>query len=149
MSQNKLNGFLHFVWATFDRLPLLTEDIEREVYRYIETVCRDDKCEVLAIGGMPDHVHLLVRMSHIVSFSELMHHVKGGSSRLITQNLKPESYFAWQGSYAVLSASPKDIKKVIRYIQNQKRHHAEGRLWPEAEQTFEREASIPNKSVSA
>lgn len=140
MPSNKLNAFLHFVWATYDRHPLVTADIEREVHRYIERVCQKDKCEVLAIGGMPDHVHLLVRMSCTVSFSELMQHVKGGSSRLVSKTLKPGEWFAWQGSYAVFSVAVRDRKKVIRYILNQKQHHAEGSLWPEAEETEEVEA---------
>jgi REP element-mobilizing transposase RayT len=141
MPQNKLNALLHFVWATYDRLPLITEDIECPVYRYIEQVCREDKCEVLAVGGMPDHIHLFVSMSHIVSFADLMRHVKGGSSRLITQHLKPGEWFAWQGSYAVFRVAVRDKQKVFHYIENQKQHHAEGSLWPESEQTGQEASS--------
>jgi len=137
MRRNKLNAFLHFVWATYDRLPLITEEIEREVHRYIEKVCRDDKCDVLAVGGMSDHVHLLVCMSNTVSIADLMHHVKGGSSRLVTSALKPGEWFAWQGSYGVFSVAIRDKQKVIGYIQNQQRHHRENTLWLEAEETFE------------
>ncbi|HZP82753.1 MAG TPA: IS200/IS605 family transposase [Chthonomonadaceae bacterium] len=137
MGQNKLRAFLHFIWATHDRLPLITEEIERDLYRYISAVCRDDQCEVLAIGGMPDHVHLLVGLSNTISLADLMKHVKGGSSRFVTQKLKPGEWFAWQSSYAVFAVSPRDKKMVIGYIQNQKRHHAENTLWPEAETTEE------------
>ena len=62
------NSYLHFVWATHSRLPWVTADIEHDVYSYIRTVCADDKCDLLAIGGMPDHIHLLVNYSNIVSF---------------------------------------------------------------------------------
>ena len=67
MLKNKLCVAVHFVWATWDRQPLITEDIERGLWRYIETVCTDDHCEVLAIGGMPDHVHLLALLSNTAS----------------------------------------------------------------------------------
>ena len=135
--KNKINVFHHYVWATWDRLPLLTEDIERDVYRYIQQVCRDDGAEVLAVNGMPDHIHLLVCMSPTVSMSELMQHVKGGSSRFISKTLKPDSWFAWQRHYAVFSVAIRDRAKAIAYIQNQKEHHATGNLIPELEQTYE------------
>ena len=136
---NKICTFLHFVWATHDRLPLITEDIERDLHRYISQVSQDDGCDVLAVGGMPDHIHLFVRMTNTHSLAELMKHVKGGSSRLISTKLKPGEWFAWQGSYAVYSVEMRNRDRVIAYIQNQKQHHAEGTLWPNAEQTYEEE----------
>ena len=61
MLENKLCVAVHFVWATWDRQPLITPDIEQELRRYIGAVCWDDNCDLLAVGGMPDHVHLLVQ----------------------------------------------------------------------------------------
>src|SRR4051812_7117209 len=95
----QLHVYLHFVWETRDRLPLLTEEIERDVYRYIADICRDDRCAVLAVGGMPDHVHLLVAMGSTISPDELMQHVKGGSSRFVSEKLRPGNWFAWQDNY--------------------------------------------------
>jgi putative transposase len=118
-------------------MPLVTNEIAAEVYRYITAVAIEDRCEVLAIGGMPDHVHLLVRMATTISLSELMKHVKGGSSRLIRRDLAPTAFFQWQGSYGVYSVSPSHKKRVVAYIQNQERRHHEGSVWLGAEQTFE------------
>ena len=89
MLKNKLSVAVHFVWATWDRQPLMTEDIVRDLYKYMEAVCNDDHCEVLAIGGMPDHVHLLVLLSNTVTLADLVRHVKGGSSRFVSKRLKP------------------------------------------------------------
>jgi REP element-mobilizing transposase RayT len=133
MRRNKLAVYLHFVWATWDRFPWITEEIEEDLYRYIVSVCQDDECEVLAIGGMPDHVHLLVRFSNTLSFAEFMKHVKGGSSRFFTE--KTGKTFQWQANYGVFSVSARDKPKVIDYIRNQKQHHAEQTLWDEAEKT--------------
>jgi putative transposase len=77
--QVKNRVLLHFVWATYDRMPWLTPEIARSVYRTIETIARKDGCDVLAVGGMPDHVHLFVCMSTTVSISDLMKHVKGST----------------------------------------------------------------------
>jgi putative transposase len=130
-------ALLHFVWATYDRMPWVTTEIAEAVYRYIATVVLDDGCELLAIGGMPDHVHLFVRISTTISIAELMKHVKGGSSRIIQRDLAPEAFFRWQGSYGVYGVSPSRKKGVVAYIQNQERHHREDSLWPNAEQTLE------------
>ena len=143
--QNLLQVCVHFVWATWDRLPLITDDIEASAYGYIRQVCADDHCRVLAVGGMPDHVHLLVAMSSTVSMAQLMQHVKGGSSRLISQNLRPAEWFQWQGSYGAFAVCARDRAKIIAYINNQKAHHTDGILWQNAEQTH---AESPN-SVSA
>lgn len=135
MGQNKNCVFVHFVWATFDRMPIVTDSIERVLYRNISQVCVDDGCEVLAIGGMPDHVHLLVKLSLTRSCSDLMKHAKGGSSRFVSKELNPGEWFQWQGSYGAFSVSKRDVPKVIRYIQNQKDHHQDGTVWPEAEES--------------
>ncbi|MBF8285961.1 MAG: transposase IS200-family protein, partial [Anaerolineales bacterium] len=76
--------YLHCVWATWDRLPLLTPKIEQVVYASILDKCRELKSEALAIGGMPDHVHLLVRLHTTVAVADLLKEVKGASSHLIT-----------------------------------------------------------------
>jgi REP element-mobilizing transposase RayT len=134
MKRRKLRVYVHFVWATWDRLPLIEEELERDLYRYIAAVCREKGCEALALGGMPDHLHLLVQLSNTVSLSELMQHVKGGSSRLLTEK---RGNFAWQGGYGAFSVSPRHKERVIAYIHNQKRHHAEQTLWLEAEECLE------------
>ena len=134
---NKINVLLHFVWATHERLPLLREEHQRQMYRYIEQVCRNDGCNVLEIGGMPDHVHLLVNMSPTVSMSDLMKHVKGGSSRLMTTTLTPGEWFAWQAHYGVFAVSIRDKRKAVDYILNQKQHHADDTLLSELEVTYD------------
>jgi putative transposase len=78
MWQNKLHVYIHFVWGTRDRMPYITSEIEPHLYRYIEGVCRHNKSPVLAIGGTPNHVHLLVKLSSTASIADLMKQVKGG-----------------------------------------------------------------------
>ena len=66
-----------------------------------------------------------------------MKEVKGGTSRLVSERLKPGEWFAWQPNYAAFSVSPSHTQRVIRYIASQKKHHTEGTLWPEVEETDE------------
>ena len=115
-------------------MPLLKEHMEADVYAYITKVCADDGCELIAIGGMPDHIHVLVNFSNTLSISEFLRHVKGGTSRLINATLDPDANFAWQRGYAVFSISKSDIGSTQKYILNQKQHHATEKLWPALEE---------------
>jgi putative transposase len=135
--RNKLRMLAHFVWATENRQPFSTDEIEERVYRYIHKACQDSKCDVLAIGGLPDHIHLLVALGNTISLSDLMRNVKGGSSRFITEQLKQGGWFKWQAHYAAFAVSPQDKDGVTAYIQNQKQRHAEGKLWDSLEETYE------------
>ena len=85
--------YVHLVWATWDRLPVLTPAVERIVYAAIADKCRDMNCEPLAIGGVADHVHLLVRLNPAVAISDLVKEVKGSSSHLVTHEIHPGEFF--------------------------------------------------------
>ena len=128
--------YLHCVWATWDRLPLLTPEVESAVFAAIHAKCRELQCEPLALGGMPDHVHLLVRITTTLCVADLVKGVKGSSSHLQTQHLNQNSFFKWQGAYGAFTVSPDVIPAVKAYIENQKQHHALGGLWEEWENTF-------------
>lgn len=86
---------------------------------------------------MEDHVHLLAALSSTVSMSQLMKQIKEISSRMVSEAIRPGSWFAWQANYPAFAVSPSHMKRVIRYVDNQKQHHAASSLWPEAEETDE------------
>ena len=143
--KNKIAMATHFVWATHDRLPLIRPDMECSLARYISKVCLDDKCTMIALAVLPDHVHLLVNLATTISVSNFMMHVKGGSSRFVTQTLKPDGFFGWQNHYGAFSVFMDDMDALLAYIANQKQHHADGSLNDEWEQTFE-EYEIEDKT---
>jgi REP element-mobilizing transposase RayT len=128
--------YLHAVWATWDRLHLLERDVEQAAYAAIRAKCTELKCDVVAIGGMPDHVHLLVRLHPAVAVAELVKEVKGSSSHLLTHRVKPGEFFKWQGAYGAFTVSKANVGAVQRYVEGQKEHHAERGLWEEWEQTM-------------
>ncbi len=85
------------------------------------------KCRVEALGGVSDHVHLIIHFASTASFAELMKAVKGSSSHLVTQRY-PSIYFKWQGAYGVESVDPEGLPAVIRYVQDQDARHRDNQL---------------------
>jgi REP element-mobilizing transposase RayT len=128
---------MHCVWATWDRRALVDTSIEKRVYSAIATRCRDLRCVPLALGGTDDHIHLLVSLHATVSVAELVKEVKGFSSYLMTHQVRPSMFFRWQGSYGAFSVGHASADIVVEYIRNQRRHHREGTVRPEWEQTGE------------
>ena len=128
--------YVHYVWATWDRLPLITDQIEQQIYASILAKSRSLKCEPLAIGGIPDHLHLLVRQQYAVSVADLVKGVKGSSSHLVTHELRQGKFFKWQGGYGAFTVSKVSLDPVIHYINLQKKHHADDDLWSGFELTM-------------
>jgi len=116
--------YLHLVWATWDRLPLITEEIRLRLYASITQKCRQLQCVPLAIGGTDDHVHLLVRLHTTVAVATLAKEVKGSSSHLVTHVLRPGEFFKWQGAYGAFTVRKEDVHQLEAYIANQATHHA-------------------------
>ena len=137
MRRNKLALCLYLVWTTWDRLPLITPDIERRLYRNIESEAQKQGCTVLALNGTEDHVHLLVIFPTTITIADVLKHVKGVSSRFVNETLRPPAQFKWQGSYGAFTVSRWDVARIKEYIKRQKEHHRGGELVPELEETFE------------
>ena len=135
--------YLHLVRATWDRLPLISEDIKPRIYAAIAEKFREFKCVPLAIGGISDHVHLLVRLYTTVAVANLVKEVKGSSSPLVTHEITPNEFFKWQGAYGAFTIRKSEVSRVMAYIQNQEQHHAENKVQPEFEQVVENEADQP------
>jgi putative transposase len=126
--------YVHLVWATWDRLPLITPEIEAIVYGCIRRDCEKVKAEVLALNGVEDHVHLLARLPTTLTIADLAKQVKGSSSHL-TANKMGHEPFRWQGGYGAFTVSKKHVEAVRQYVECQKEHHANGSLHREWEAT--------------
>jgi putative transposase len=125
--------YLHLVWATWDRLPLIKPDFESALYAILVAECTDLKVDVRAVGGMDDHVHLLVRTPPTLSASQIVKQIKGSSSHFVNNECKPDEGFKWQGYYGAFSVSSSQVPRVEEYILRQKERHALGKLWKNAE----------------
>ena len=134
MPESCTHLYVHLVWATWDRQSLIHGTARKRLYAAVTQACRNLRCLPIAIGWMPDHVHLLVRLHARASVAVLAHDAKGMSSHLVRQS-NPE--FRWQGSYGAFSLRETDVAKVRAYVEQQVEHHTLGRLWPRAEQCDE------------
>lgn len=125
--------YVHLIWTTQARTPLVEARWEDDLYACLNRKSGDLRCQILAIGGVEDHIHILARLHSSISVADFAKHLKGASSHLINQILAPEREFKWQRGYGALSVSVAHIKRVQSYIQNQKTHHANGTTWPNLE----------------
>jgi putative transposase len=122
--------YLHLVWATWQRAPLLAEPLRSEAYDLIQADCTRLRAAVLAIGGIEDHVHLLVRMPATIAPAMLVKQVKGSSAHAINHASGIYQTFRWQGGYGAFSVSKRHVPIISDYVLNQEEHHREQRLWP-------------------
>jgi REP element-mobilizing transposase RayT len=76
------------------------------------------------LGGIEDHLHLLVRLPTTLAIATLLKEVKGSSSHLVTHEIRPGEFFKWQGAYGAFTLAKADVPRVIDYIRNQREHHA-------------------------
>jgi len=115
---------IHAVFAVQNRASLIRDSWKEELYKYISGIIQTNGHKLLAINGMPDHVHVFFGMRPVQSLSDLMQDVKSGSSRWVDDNQLVKSKFSWQEGYGAFSYSKSQVPKVINYIQNQEYHHA-------------------------
>ncbi len=129
--------YYHIVWSTKGRLPLITENIEIELYEYIKNKCHGLECSLHAIGGMDDHLHLVLSIPPSMAVSEVVRRIKGSSSHFVNRippspNALPspnqESSFAWQREYGVFSLGGQQLDRAVAYVINQKEHHTQGSI---------------------
>ncbi len=117
---------VHFVWATWDRLPLITSAIEPRLYAAIRAKCDELKCPLLALGGVENHVHLLVRLHPSVSQADFVRDVKGATSHLVTHTIDLDGFFKWQSAYGSFAVEVSNLPVIAAYIARQKEHHRTG-----------------------
>jgi putative transposase len=113
----------HLIFATKGRAPLITPEVEARLFEYIGGILRSEGSALIAAGGMPDHVHLLVSLDKRVSLAEALRIVKANSSRWIHETFPALSGFAWQVGYGAFSVSYSHLERVTAYLSQQAEHH--------------------------
>ena len=145
MAASQTHLYIHIVWATFDRLPLVTPALEEHLYAAITRECENLKCQMIAIGGIADHVHALVRLHSQVAVAAIVQQMKGSSSHMTTHELQPDRSFKWRAGYGAFSVDPAERQRVVHYIRNQKQHHATGTLWSQCEEWDNGTGDLPTE----
>ncbi len=123
MSRTLTNLLTHIVFSTKDRIPMIGAELAEDLWPYMGGIVRNIKGEAVVVGGMPDHVHLLVELPPVVSISEAVRTIKSNSSRWVREGRGMRSKFAWQAGYAAFSVSRSNRETVGKYIRAQEEHH--------------------------
>lgn len=121
MSHSYHRLWIHAIWATKERMPLINKDIESKIHNIISEQLHELGCPLRIINGMPDHIHCLFLLNSQKSIAEVMKQIKGSSSHFINQNDFLTQKFSWQTGYAAYSVSESVTEKVYQYIKI-KRH---------------------------
>jgi len=115
--------YIHVVFAVHQRQSLIRAEHKDELQKYMTGIVTNLKSKLIAINNMPDHFHLLIGLKPDMSLSDLVGKVKSGSSNFIRDKRWIAGRFEWQEGYGAFSYSRSQLPVVIRYIENQERHH--------------------------
>lgn len=115
--------YIQVVFAVKGRGSLIHESWEEEIYKYITGIVTNKGQKMLAINGMPDHIHFFIGMKPSCCLSDLVREVKKASNDFIKLERFSKFNFKWQEGYGAFSYSHSSLDDVIAYIMNQKEHH--------------------------
>lgn len=120
-SLNKI--YIHIVFSTKNREPLISDDIKEELFNYLGGVCKNLECNPIQVGGYKDHVHILCLLSKKITLIKLLEELKSSSSQWMKTKDAKFSSFYWQSGYGAFSVNPTEIEIVTAYIKKQEEHH--------------------------
>ena len=113
----------HCVFATKGREPWLTPELRERLWPYLGGIARENGMKALAIGGVADHVHMLLSLPATMSVAKAMQLLKGNSSKWIHETFTALRSFAWQEGYGAFSIGVSGIEETRAYILDQEMHH--------------------------
>jgi putative transposase len=120
MSHTYVQNVVHVVFSTKERRKTISKDFQPRMWAYVAGICKNHGIFVHAIGGMDDHIHLLVQIPPPLSLAKAILAIKSNSSRWANEQ---GNKFSWQEGYAAFSVSSSNVPAVVRYIQTQESHH--------------------------
>lgn len=114
---------MHVVFSTKDRRPFITPDIQERLWPYLGGIARENKMRALKVGGVADHVHMLVSLPSTMAIAKAVQIIKGNSSKWIHETFPQLRAFEWQEGYGAFSLGVSGIEATEDYIENQAEHH--------------------------
>lgn len=113
----------HVIFSTKNRERWITPDIEPQLWSYLAGIAREHLMVPLKIGGIADHIHVVLNVPPTLSLSKAMQLLKGGSSHWLHDTFPSLRGFAWQDGYSAFTVSKSNLPEVIRYVEAQPEHH--------------------------
>jgi putative transposase len=123
MPQSLSKVILHIIFSTKNREPWLESNMRPRVHAYLATICRDLGAELVRVGGVVDHVHIVTTLPRTVSQAQLVEQIKKASSKWIKALDARYRGFFWQHGYGAFSVSLSQLDPVLQYIEAQREHH--------------------------
>ncbi len=125
--------YYHITFATRGRQPLLNAAIKEQVFHFIRNKCKRLGLYLHSIGGIQDHIHMLIYIPPKLAVADAVGQIKGSSSFFVNKELAGDSELYWQHGYCVITVSEDNFQRVNNYIENQEDHHQGNSLWNELE----------------
>jgi REP element-mobilizing transposase RayT len=116
--------YIQVVFAVSGRQSLIAPSFKEDLFKYIGGTMRNANQKLIAINGMPDHIHILVGLKPTIAISDLVKDIKISSSRYVNDKRWVRGRFSWQEGFGAFSYSQSQLSTVATYIENQERHHA-------------------------
>ena len=123
MAHSYTNILIHYVFSTKNREKIMTVELQKRLWSYMGGIARENNMKALAIGGIEDHVHLLISLPTTLSIAKAIQLIKGGSSKWVHDTFPKYNNVKWQEGYGAFSVSISQTKDIIAYITTQKEHH--------------------------
>jgi putative transposase len=140
--------YIHLVWSTYRRSRVIDANVEKRLHPMLVALSKQKRCPVLAVGGLEDHVHVLVKLASTVTMADLVQQMKGASSKCLSDNADGEG-FRWQDGYSATSIHSEIVPRVKNYINTQRRRHEAGEIWKDLEPQHEDPSSSGRSPSSA
>src|ERR1051326_4454729 len=118
-----VSSYHHCVFGTKERRPLITPGLQERLWPYLGGIAREHKMTALEIGGVADHVHMLLSLPSSMAIAKGLQLIKGGSSKWVHDTFPEQRLFGWQVKYGSFSVSVSQLDKLMEYIRNQAEHH--------------------------
>jgi REP element-mobilizing transposase RayT len=118
-----VSSHYHCVFSTKRRQPLISPELRDRLWAFLGGIARQNQMKAIEVGGMPDHVHILLSLPSTLSIAKALQLIKGGSSKWVHETFPEHRLFGWQVKYGAFGVSVSQLEKIIHYIKNQEEHH--------------------------
>jgi putative transposase len=123
LSHTYVSALFHCAFSTKGRRRLITASLQERLWPFMGRIAREQGFKALEIGGVEDHVHLLLSLSAITPIAKVIQLVKGTSSKWVHDTFPEHRWFAWQEGYGAFSVGMSQIDATVQYIRSQAEHH--------------------------
>jgi REP-associated tyrosine transposase len=123
MPQSLAKVYVHAIFSTKNREPLLLDEWREELFCVLGGAANNLGCQSLIVGGVADHVHMLFQLARTITIADAIDKIKSTSSLWISEKHIVAAKFQWQSGYGAFSVSQSNVEAVRTYIRNQAEHH--------------------------